>query len=177
MNRICSKAIKYGNHIDTDVIIPAHRLVHGSDIKYLSQFAMEVIDERFHEKISKGYRIIVAGENFGCGSSRQQAPEVLKKAGIKLIISDSFARIFFRNAINIGLPVFISQRISESVTEGDEIEIDFETGEIYNRTLGLKCEATPIPNFLREILEDGGLIPHLRKKFNVINKRNLNEKV
>jgi len=167
---IKGKAIKYGDHIDTDVIIAGHRLVHGSEISYLAKFAMEAIDPKFHEKIREGYTVIVAGRNFGCGSSRQQAPEVLKASGIKVIIADSMARIFFRNAINIGLPVLIASGISDITEEGDVISVNLKTGVVKNETKGKEIKATPIPDFLMEILADGGLIPNLIKKLKSTKK-------
>ncbi len=160
---IQGNAITYGDHIDTDVIIAASYLIHGSDIDYLKQYAMERVDPNFHEKISEGSSIIVSGSNFGCGSSRQQAPEVLKAAGIEAVVAESFARIFFRNAINIGLPVFIAPGISAITQEGDRISIDTVAGVVFNQSKSEKIQTTTIPAFMREILENGGLIPHLKK--------------
>ncbi|MHA1409250.1 MAG: LeuD/DmdB family oxidoreductase small subunit [Candidatus Odinarchaeia archaeon] len=165
--RIKGKVIKYGDHIDTDVIIAGHRLVHGSNIKLMAQYAMESIDKDFHRKISEGASIIVGGRNFGSGSSRQQAPEVLKESGIKLIIADSVARIFYRNCINIGLPILIADGISSIVEEGNTLEVDLNTGIIKNLTNNKEIKSKPIPPFLMEILNDGGLINNLKKKLNL----------
>ncbi|MHA1755013.1 MAG: 3-isopropylmalate dehydratase small subunit [Candidatus Odinarchaeia archaeon] len=162
--RFKGKALKYGDHIDTDVIIAGHRLVHGSNIELMAQYAMESIDKDFHKKIKDGASILIAGKNFGCGSSRQQAPEVLKQSGVKVIVADSFARIFYRNAINIGLPALIAEGVSSIISEGDTVEVDLETGSIKNLTNGKSLKAKPIPPFLVEILNDGGLINHLKKK-------------
>lgn len=164
MTKISGRAMKYGNNLDTDGIIAAHRLTHGSDIDSIFQFAMEVIDPNFHEKVSTGHTIIVAGTNFGCGSSRQQAPEVIKKSGIKAIISDSMARIFFRNSINIGLPVFIVPGISSLVKEGDTIAIDLDLGQVVNESSKTTTSFESFPQFMMEILRSGGLINHLRTK-------------
>ncbi|TET10440.1 MAG: 3-isopropylmalate dehydratase [Candidatus Thorarchaeota archaeon] len=164
MIKISGRAMKYGNNLDTDVIIAAHRLTHGSDVDSIFQFAMEVFDPNFHEKVSTGHTIIVAGSNFGCGSSRQQAPEVIKRSGIKAIISDSMARIFFRNSINIGLPVFIVPGISSLVTEGDTITIDLDLGQVVNESSKTTTSFESFPQFMMEILRSGGLINHLRTK-------------
>ncbi|MHA1963299.1 MAG: LeuD/DmdB family oxidoreductase small subunit [Candidatus Thorarchaeota archaeon] len=164
MTKISGGVMKYGINLDTDVIIAAHRLTHGSDIDSISQYAMEVIDPNFHEKVSAGHTIIVAGTNFGCGSSRQQAPEVIKRSGIKAIISDSMARIFFRNSINIGLPVFIVPGISSFVKEGDTITIDLDQGQIVNESSKAATSFESFPQFMMEILQSGGLINHLRTK-------------
>ncbi len=161
---IKSKVIKYGDHIDTDVIIAGHRLVHGSNISLLAKYAMETVDPDFHKKIAQGARIIVAGRNFGAGSSRQQAPEVLKESGIKLILADSIARIFYRNSINIGLPAIIAEGISSITSEGDILTVNLETGEIKNLSNGKVLNAKPIPGFLMEILKAGGLVNYLKNK-------------
>ena len=164
MTKISGRVIKYGINLDTDGIIAAHRLTHGSDIDSIFQFAMEVIDPNFHEKVSTGHTIIIAGTNFGCGSSRQQAPEVIKKSGIKAIISDSMARKFFRNSINIGLPVFIVPGISSLVKEGDTITIDLDLGQVVNESSKTTTSFESFPQFMMEILRSGGLINHLRTK-------------
>jgi 3-isopropylmalate/(R)-2-methylmalate dehydratase small subunit len=162
--KIRGRVIKYGDHIDTDVIIAGHRLVHGDNIKLISKYAMESVDEKFHQKIAEGKNIIIAGRNFGSGSSRQQAPEVIKESGVKLIIADSIARIFFRNSINIGLPLLIADGISSITNEGDLLEVDLNKGIIKNLTNNKLIHSRPIPQFLMEILNEGGLVNHLRKK-------------
>lgn len=164
MSIIRGRVLKYRDHVDTDVIIAATHLAHGGDIDFISQFAMKGIDPDFHIKIREGFHIIVSGKNFGCGSSRQQAPEVIKRAGIKAIVSDSMARIFFRNAINIGLPVFIAPGFSETIDEGDEITIETQTGTIVNQTKKKTIQTNMIPPFLMDILSGGGLIFYLTKK-------------
>ncbi len=161
---IKSKVIKYGDHIDTDVIIAGHRLVHGSNISLLAKYAMEAVDAEFHKKIAEGAQIIVAGRNFGAGSSRQQAPEVLKESGIKLILADSIARIFYRNSINIGLPALIAEGISSITSEGDTLNVNLETGVIKNLSNGKVLNAKPIPGFLMDILKAGGLVNYLKNK-------------
>lgn len=161
---IKSKVIKYGDHIDTDVIIAGHRLVYGSNINLMAKYAMETIDPEFHKKIAQGAQIIVAGRNFGSGSSRQQAPEVLKESGIKLILADSIARIFYRNSINIGLPAIIAEGISNITGEGDTLSVNLDTGEIKNLSTGESLNAKPIPGFLMEILNAGGLVNYLKNR-------------
>ena len=164
MTKISGRVMKYGNNLDTDVIIAAHRLTHGSDVDSIFQYAMEVFDPNFHEKVSAGQTIIVAGTNFGSGSSRQQAPEVIKRSGVKAIVSDSMARIFFRNSINIGLPVFIVPGFSSSVQEGDTITIDLDLGHVVNESSKTTMSFESFPQFMMEILRSGGLINHLRTK-------------
>ena len=164
MTQFKGKIIRYADHVDTDVIIPAIHLIHGNDIEYLSKFAMEGLDCNFHKKIRNGSSIIIAGKNFGCGSSRQQAPEVLKAAGIDVIVAESIARIFYRNAINVGLPVFIAPNILQSIDDEDEIVVDVEDGYLFNDTKGSMIRLEPIPSFLLDILLDGGLVQHLKNK-------------
>lgn len=165
MIMIRGKVIKYGDDVDTDVIIPARYLKHGADPKVLREHAMEDLDPDFLRKVEKeGRRIIVAGRNFGCGSSREQAPLALKYAGIEIILAEGFARIFFRNAINVGLPVMEVSGISEVAEDGDEVEIDLRQGLVRIRGKG-ELKGTKVPDFLMEILMAGGLIPHLRVKF------------
>jgi 3-isopropylmalate/(R)-2-methylmalate dehydratase small subunit len=161
MKTITGKALKYGDNIDTDVIISAHRLTHGSDIDSIFQYAMEVHDPDFHEKVADGHTIIVAGANFGSGSSRQQAPEVLKRSGIGAVVADSMARIFFRNSINIGLPVIIVPGVFEEVSEGDRIRVDLDAGRIVDETSNTVMSFERYPEFMMGILESGGLINHL----------------
>lgn len=153
---------KFGADVDTDAIIPA-RYLNQSDPKELAKHAMEDERPEFIKKVKKG-DILSADKNFGCGSSREHAPIALKAAGISCIIAKNFARIFYRNALNIGLPLLESPEASDSIRDGDRVRVDMNTGEIFNLTQGKKFSATPIPPFMQELLKDGGLIPHLRKK-------------
>lgn len=153
---------KFGDHIDTDVIIPARYLVM-TDEKELAKHCMEPIKPTFAESVSPG-DIIVAGENFGCGSSREHAPLAIKGAGISCVIAKSFARIFYRNAINIGLPILECANAAEEAEDGDLIECDLETGIIRNLTKGTQHQAEPFPEFMRQILESGGLINFVRRR-------------
>lgn len=159
--RISGKAIIFGDHVNTDVIIPSKYLT-SLDPNELAKHAMEGIDPKFPEKAKDGV-IIVAGRNFGCGSSREQAPIALKYAGTKCIIAESFARIFYRNAINIGLPVLEAADISGRVEEGDRLTVILEEGKILNETKNEVIEASKLPDFILEIIRDGGLIEHLIK--------------
>ncbi len=159
---IKAKARKFGNNVDTDVILPGKYLVLV-DPKELAKHALEGLDTEFVQK-AKGGVILVGGENFGCGSSREQAPLALKYSGVKCVIAESFARIFFRNAINIGLPVIECKSISKGVQTCDELVVDFETGKIENLSNGKKFQVNKLPPFMLQILADGGLIENLRKK-------------
>jgi 3-isopropylmalate/(R)-2-methylmalate dehydratase small subunit len=161
-SKIRAKTIVFGNNIDTDVILPGKYLILV-DPKELGKHALESLDNEFVAK-AKGGIILVGGKNFGCGSSREQAPIALKYSGVKCVIAESFARIFFRNAINIGLPVIECKGISESVRTGDEIAVDFETGKIENVSNGKKFQVEKLPQFIMEILADGGLIENLRRR-------------
>ncbi len=152
-NKISGRVWKFGDNIDTDVIIPG-KYLRTTDMSVFASHAMEGIDSRFPQKVKKG-DIIVAGKNFGCGSSREQAPLALKHAGISCIVAESFARIFFRNAINVGLPI-IEAKID--CKEGDIIEIDLEKGLV--RHENKTYPGTRLPDFLRRILADGGLVEH-----------------
>jgi methanogen homoaconitase small subunit len=156
LSRISGRVWKFGDNIDTDVIIPG-KYLRTTDMNVFASHAMEGIDPGFSKKIKKG-DVIVAGKNFGCGSSREQAPLALKHAGIACIVAESFARIFFRNAINVGLPI-IEAKID--CTDGDIIEIDFGSGIVKNNDKIFS--ATKLPDFLREILADGGLVEHRKK--------------
>lgn len=158
INILSGKAWKFGDNIDTDVIIPG-KYLRTTDMSVFASHVMEGIDPEFSKKVQKG-DMIVAGKNFGCGSSREQAPLALKYAGVACIVAESFARIFFRNAINVGLPI-IEARID--CKEGDNIEIDLEKGIVKNNEK--TYSATKLPDFLRKILADGGLVEH-RKKVN-----------
>lgn len=159
--RISGIAIKYGDNINTDIIIPSKYLTL-LDPNELAKHAMESLDPDFPRKASKG-TIIVAGRNFGCGSSREQAPIALKYAGVKCIVAESFARIFYRNSINIGLPVLEAPGISALVEDGDKLTVILDDGEILNETSGKVIKANKLPNFILEIIRDGGLIEHLIK--------------
>jgi len=158
---IKGKAWKFGENIDTDLIIPA-RYLNTSDPAELAKHCMEDADPEFVKKLSVG-DIIVAGKNFGCGSSREHAPIAIKAAGIGCVIAPTFARIFYRNAFNMGLPIFESKEASEDIAEGDLVEIHPSTGEIYNLTKGRTYKAQPIPPFMQELIQDGGLIAHILK--------------
>jgi len=160
---ITGKAIKYGDNVNTDVIIPAKYLVLTLDPMELAKHAMEGLDPMFFRK-AQGGAIIVAGKNFGCGSSREEAPLALKHAGVKCVLAESFARIFYRNAINLGVPVLECSGVSGKVEDGDELMVNLDTGMIENRSKGLTLRATQLPEFIMEILNDGGLIEHLRKR-------------
>ena len=153
---------KFGDNIDTDAILPARYLVYTKP-EELAQFVMTGADPDFPKKVKPG-DIIVGGKNFGCGSSREHAPLGLKGAGISCVIAESFARIFYRNAINVGLPLIECNGISEKVNEGDELEVNLETGEIKNLTTGEVLKGNKLPEFMMEILEAGGLMPYLKKK-------------
>jgi len=159
---VSGKAVKFGDNVDTDVIIPGKYLVL-IDPKELAQHAMEGLDSAFTKKVKDGV-ILVAGKNFGCGSSREQAPLALKYAGVKCVIADFFARIFYRNAINIGLPVVECKGISRKVEAGDMLSVDLKTGTVKNESKGITLSATQLPPFILEILSDGGLIENMRKR-------------
>ena len=152
---------KYGDNVDTDVIIPA-RYLNIADRAELATHCMEDIDTGFVEKVRKG-DIMVGGENFGCGSSREHAPAVIKESGIDCVIAKSFARIFYRNAINIGLPILECPEASEGVSAGDRVSIDFDSGVITNETTGKSYQAQPFPDFIKEIMAAGGLVNSLTK--------------
>jgi 3-isopropylmalate/(R)-2-methylmalate dehydratase small subunit len=160
--KVTGKAVKFGDNIDTDVILPGKYLVL-IDPNDLAKHALEGLDPAFPEKAAQGV-IVVGGKNFGCGSSREQAPLALKYAGVKCVLAESFARIFFRNAINIGLPVIECKGISDAVDEGDEVVVDFEAGLVQDVTKRMSLEAAKLPPFIVEILADGGLIENLRKR-------------
>jgi 3-isopropylmalate/(R)-2-methylmalate dehydratase small subunit len=163
MVTVSGKIIKFGDNIDTDVILPGPYLVH-TDPYELAKHAMAGLDLQFPEKASKGI-IVVGAKNFGCGSSREQAPIALKFSGVKCVLAESFARIFYRNAITIGLPVLVCAGISEKVNDGDVIEVDLKSGTVTNKTSGVVMQATKLPEFIMEILDDGGLISHLKRRF------------
>ena len=155
------KVFKYPDNVDTDVIIPA-RYLNTPDAKELSSHCMEDIDETFVEKVEPG-DVIVAGWNFGCGSSREHAPLVIKTCGTGCVIAKSFARIFYRNAINIGLAIFECPEAAEAIEDGDEIKADSDTGVIVDVTKGLEFKTKPFPEFIGKIIADGGLIEAIKK--------------
>ena len=155
------KVFKYPDNVDTDVIIPA-RYLNTSDAKELSKHCMEDIDETFVEKIAAG-DIIVAGWNFGCGSSREHAPLVIKTCGVGCVIAKSFARIFYRNAINIGLPILECLEAAEEINANDKVSVDFNTGVITNHTSGKTYNAQPFPEFIQNIIKAGGLLASLKE--------------
>lgn len=152
--------IKYGDNIDTDVIIPARHL-NVSEPEELAKHCMEDIDKTFVERVKKG-DIMVGGANFGCGSSREHAPIAIKASGISCVIAKDFARIFYRNSINIGLPILECPEASEDISEGDEVSIDFDSGIITNKTNGNTYKAAAFPEFMQDLINAGGLIPYLK---------------
>ena len=162
--KVTGPAIKFGKNIDTDVILPGKYLVLV-DPYDLAEHALEGLDPNFPDKAKKGV-IIVGGKNFGCGSSREQAPLALKYSGVKCVIAETFARIFFRNAINIGLPVIECKGISAAVDDGDELTVDFEAGTVQNLSKSKSFQVAKLPPFILEILADGGLIENLRRRMN-----------
>ena len=156
------KVHKYGDNVDTDVIIPARHL-NTSDHKELASHCMEDIDKTFVTRVKAG-DIMVGGENFGCGSSREHAPIAIKASGIDCVIAKTFARIFYRNAINIGLPILECPEASEKIQDGDEVSIDFDSGVITNETKGETYQALPFPDFIKDIMAKGGLIAQISGK-------------
>jgi len=153
---------KFGDNIDTDAIIPA-RYLNTSDPAELAKHLMEDADKDFTSKVKQG-DMIVAQANFGCGSSREHAPIAIKAAGMQAVIAKSFARIFYRNAFNIGLPIFESDEAVDNISEGDEIEVDADNGAIKNITKGEEYTAKPIPPFMQELISAGGLIAWTKKR-------------
>ena len=155
------KVFKYPDNVDTDVIIPA-RYLNTADAGELAKHCMEDIDTGFVERVSPG-DIMVAGWNFGCGSSREHAPLVIKTCGVGCVIAKSFARIFYRNAINIGLPILECEAAAEEIQAGDRVDIDFDTGVITDRTTGKTYQAEPFPEFIQNIIRRGGLLASLKE--------------
>ena len=153
---------KYGDNVDTDVIIPA-RYLNSSDPKELAAHCMEDLDREFVNRVKSG-DIIVADKNFGCGSSREHAPIAIKAAGVSCVIAETFARIFYRNAINIGLPIIECPEASRGISQGDEVEVDFDSGIIYNRTRGTQFKGQAFPPFMQKIIEAEGLINYINNK-------------
>ncbi|HAA02902.1 MAG TPA: 3-isopropylmalate dehydratase small subunit [Syntrophobacteraceae bacterium] len=156
------KAWKFGADVDTDAIIPARYLI-STDPAFLGQHCMEDADPSFAGKVQRG-DIIVAGKNFGCGSSREHAPIAIKAAGVGCVIAQSFARIFYRNAFNMGLPILECPEAAEAIATGDEVEIDLDRGHVVNRTRGESYQAQPIPPFMQQLLKSGGLIPYVQQQ-------------
>ena len=159
--KVQGKVFKYGNDVDTDVIIPARYLNTTSESE-LASHCMEDIDGEFIKKVQPG-DIIVAGDNFGCGSSREHAPIAIKASGIKLVIAASFARIFYRNSINIGLPIWECPEAAAEIAAGDEVRAELDEGTITDVTTGKTFKARPFPPFIQNIIEAGGLINSLKK--------------
>ena len=153
---------KYGDHVDTDVIIPA-RYLATQDARELASHCMEDIDKTFITKVKDG-DIMAAGANFGCGSSREHAPIAIKASGISCVIAASFARIFYRNAINIGLPILECPAASAGIADGDEVEVDYDTGVITNVTKNETYQAEPFPPFIKDMIAKGGLMASLKAK-------------
>lgn len=155
------KALVYGDNVDTDVIIPA-RYLNTIDKKELASHCMEDIDKTFTARVQDG-DVMVAGYNFGCGSSREHAPIAIKESGVSLVIAKSFARIFYRNAINIGLAIVECPEAVEGIADGDVVEADLDNGVIYNRTSGKSFATQPFPEFIQKIIANGGLVPSIQK--------------
>ena len=154
--------LKYGDNVDTDVIIPA-RYLNSFDANELASHAMEDIDPTFRDRLNPG-DIMVAEKNFGCGSSREHAPLALKTAGVSCVIAKSFARIFYRNSINIGFPILECPEAVDGIEEGDQVEVDFDKGIIYNLTKNTQYESTPFPPFLQKMIEANGLVNYVNSK-------------
>ena len=153
---------KFGDNVDTDVIIPA-RYLNAPDPTELAKHCMEDIDVDFVKKVQKG-DIIVANKNFGCGSSREHAPISIKAAGVSCVIAETFARIFYRNAINIGLPIIESAEAAQNIEAGDVVEVDFDNGMIYDRTKGTEYKGQAFPEFMQKIIQAEGLINYINNK-------------
>ncbi len=156
------RALKYGDLVNTDVILPG-KYLGVTDATELARHAMEGLDPNFAERVRK-HPIMVAGRNFGCGSSREEAPLALKSAGTTCVLAESFARIFYRNAINVALPILECKGVSGKVSEGDLLEIDLARGSIRNISKKEEYHASPLPPFILDILQDGGLVEHVRKR-------------
>lgn len=159
------KVWKFGDDVDTDTIIPA-RYLNTTDPQALAAHCMEGIDPSFPQRVSPG-DIVVAGRNFGCGSSREHAPVALKAAGVACVVAVSFARIFFRNAFNMGLPILECPEAAEEASEGDEMEVDLDAGLVVNLTKERRYRAKPVPPFMQELIRDGGLMKHIAKRLRV----------
>lgn len=162
MNNAKGRVFKYGDNVDTDVIIPA-RYLNSSDPAELATHCMEDIDDTFVKRVAKG-DIIVADKNFGCGSSREHAPIAIKAAGVSCVIAETFARIFYRNSINIGLPIIECKEAAQGIEDGDEVEVDFDSGIIYNRTKNTQFKGQAFPEFMQKIIAAEGLINYINNK-------------
>lgn len=162
MKNAVGTVFKYGDNVDTDVIIPA-RYLNTSNPEELAAHCMEDIDKDFIKKVNKG-DIIVADKNFGCGSSREHAPIAIKAAGVSCVIAETFARIFYRNAINIGLPIIECADASKGIEAGDEVEVDFDSGIITNKTKGTQFKGQAFPPFMQKIIAAGGLVNYINEK-------------
>lgn len=160
--KVQGKVIKYGDNVDTDVIIPA-RYLNTSDPAELAKHCMEDLDTGFLQKVQAG-DIMVAGKNFGCGSSREHAPIAIKASGISCVIAETFARIFYRNAINIGLAIIECPEAAKAIADGDEVCVDFDRGKIVNVTKGMEYETASFPEFMQQIIDADGLIGYIRKQ-------------
>ncbi len=156
------RVFKYGDNVDTDVIIPA-RYLNSSDPKELATHCMEDIDKEFVNNVKPG-DIIVASKNFGCGSSREHAPIAIKANGVSCVIAETFARIFYRNAINIGLPIMECPEAAQAINVGDEVEINFDTGEIKDNTTGQTFKGQPFPEFMQKIINSEGLLNYIKNR-------------
>ena len=156
------RVFKFHNDVDTDQIIASQYLLLPN-IEEMKVYTFESIDKDFAKKVKEG-DIVVAGENFGCGSSREQAPSVLKALGVKAVVAKSFARIFYRNAINIGLPIIECPEAAKGIEAGDEVEVDFDNGMIYNRTKGTEFKGQPFPEFMQKLIAAGGLVKYTNSK-------------
>lgn len=160
--KACGKVFKYGDNVDTDVIIPA-RYLNSSDPGELATHCMEDIDKDFVKEVKAG-DIIVATRNFGCGSSREHAPIAIKASGISVVIADTFARIFYRNSINIGLPIMECPEAAREINAGDEVEVDFDNGLITDKTTGKTFKGQPFPEFMQKIINSEGLMNYIKNK-------------
>ncbi|WP_274940497.1 3-isopropylmalate dehydratase small subunit [Chordicoccus furentiruminis] len=161
MNHAHGRVFKYGDNIDTDVIIPA-RYLNSTDPSELATHCMVDIDPTFAGRVEAG-DIMVGEKNFGCGSSREHAPLSIKASGISCVIAETFARIFFRNAINIGLPIMECPEAAKEIRDGDDVEVNFDTGEIIDRTSGKSYRAQPFPPFMQQIITAGGLVNYINE--------------
>ena len=162
MEKAKGRVFKYGDNVDTEVIIPA-RYLNSSDPADLAAHCMEDLDKTFIDRVNKG-DIIVANKNFGCGSSREHAPIAIKAAGVSCVIAETFARIFYRNAINIGLPIIECAEAGKEIAEGDEVEIDFDSGLITDVTTGKTYQGQAFPAFMQNIINAGGLVNYVNNK-------------
>ncbi|MBE6382955.1 MAG: 3-isopropylmalate dehydratase small subunit [Lentisphaerae bacterium] len=160
--KVSGKTYKYGDNVDTDVIIPA-RYLNTPNAKELAAHCMEDIDASFAKTVKPG-EIIVAGKNFGCGSSREHAPLAIKTCGVACVIASTFARIFYRNALNIGLPILECPEAAERISAGDEVTVDFDTGRIMNVTTGISYQAEPFPPFMQDLIAAGGLASYMKSQ-------------